>query len=177
MARRIEHRSTSEWPASRVHEALIDIDYLRDRLTELGGMNAELVEHTVSDEGVHFQVRQGVRAEHLPSVARTVVGGDYLMIDRSESWRCAEDGHYTGEVAASIPGVPGSITGSMWLRDLASPTSSGTAPHVSEFVVEGAVKVSVPFVAGKLEDLVADQVQKLLASEERFTSDWLAQRH
>ncbi len=138
-------------------------------------MNAELVEHEVGDEGVKFEVRQGVRAEHLPSVARTVVGGDYLMIDRSETWRSVEDGHYTGEVAASIPGIPGSITGSMWLRDLDSP-SEGSDAAVSEFVVEGMVKVNVPFLGGKLEDLVADQVQKLLSAEERFTADWLAQQ-
>ncbi len=171
MARRIEHRSTSEWPASRVHAALIDIDYLKQRLTELGGSNTELVEHSATDEGVRFQIRQGVRAEHLPAVARSVVGDD-LMIDRSESWRREDAEHFTGEVAAAIPRVPGSVTGSMWLRDL-PPAASGQAP-VSEFVVEGSVRVNVPFVASKLEDLVADRIHKLLAEEARFTTDWLA---
>ena len=60
----------------------------------------------------------------------------------------------------------------MWLRDLVSPT--GTA--VSELVVEGTVKVTVPFVSGKLEDLVVDQVQKMLVDEDNFTAAWLAQR-
>ena len=36
------------------------------------------------------------------------------------------------------------------------------------------MRVSVPFLGGKLEDLVAEQVQKLLAAEERFTTEWLA---
>jgi hypothetical protein len=172
MARRIEHRSTSEWPAERVYEALIDIDYLKERLRELGGDNTQLLDHTVTADDVRFQVRQGVRAESMPSVARTVVGGD-VMIDRSEVWRHEEKGQYTGEVAAGIPGMPCTITGSMWLRDLAD-TSGG--PQVSEFVVQGSVRVSVPFVGGKLEDLVADEVQKLLAAEERFRADWLS-RH
>lgn len=173
MARRIEHRSTSEWPAARVYAALIDIDYLKQRLAELGGSNTELVEHSETGDGVRFQIRQGVRAEHLPSVARSVVGGD-LVIDRSESWRQEEPGHYTGEVAAAIPRVPGSITGSMWLRDVVANSSNlGSGPR-SEFVVEGGVRVNVPFVAGKLEDLVADQVHKLLTEEARFTTDWLA---
>ena len=171
MARRIEHRSTFEWPAARVYEALIDSEHLKARLRELGGSSTELLEHSVSDEDVRFRMRQAVRAESLPTIARTVVGGD-LMIDRSEVWRREEEGNYTGEVAAEIPGMPCPISGSMWLRDLAPP--EGT--QVSEFVVDGSVRVSMPFVGGKLEDLVADHVQKLLADEARFTADWVARR-
>lgn len=171
MARRIEHRSTSEWPAARVYEALIDIDYLTDRLAEIGGSNAALLQHVAIEDGARFQVRQGVHADALPSVARTVVGDD-LKIDRSESWRREEDGHYTGEIAAEIAGAPCSITGSMWLRDLAEPAGSA----VSEFVVSGSVRVNVPFLGGKLEDLIVDQVQKLLSEEENFTTEWLARR-
>ncbi|GAB3675987.1 DUF2505 domain-containing protein [Saccharopolyspora tripterygii] len=171
MARRIEHRSTSERSAVEVYRALIDSDYLAARLEELGGSTASLVKHVDTDDGARFQTRQGIPADKLPSLARTVVGGD-LLIDRSESWRREEDGHYTGEIAAEIAGAPCSVTGSMWLRDLVSPT--GTA--VSELVVEGSVKVTVPFVSGKLEDLVVDQVQKMLVDEDNFTAAWLAQR-
>lgn len=170
MARRIEHRSTSEWPASQVHAALIDLDYLRERLAELGGTRNELVEHAVDGDAVRFEVRQGVRTDSLPPVARTVVGAGDLVIDRSESWRREQDGHYTGEIAAEVAGVPCTVAGSMWLRDLTTGTDA------SEFLVEGEVRVNVPFVGGKLEDLVADQVQKLLAAEERFTTEWLARR-
>ncbi|WP_243790264.1 DUF2505 domain-containing protein [Saccharopolyspora gloriosae] len=170
MARRIEHRSTSEWPASQVHAALIDLDYLRERLAELGGTRNELVKHTVDGDAVRFEVRQGVRTDSLPPVARTVVGAGDLVIDRSESWRREQDGHYTGEIAAEVAGVPCTITGSMWLRDQATGTDA------SEFLVDGEVRVNMPFVGGKLEDLVADQVQKLLAAEERFTTEWLARR-
>ncbi|MEU5845200.1 DUF2505 domain-containing protein [Saccharopolyspora shandongensis] len=171
MARRIEHRSTSEWPAARVYEALIDKDYLTDRLAEIGGASAALVQHVDTEDGARFQLRQGVHADSLPSVARTVVGGD-LTIDRSESWRREEDGHYTGEIAAEIAGAPCSITGSMWLRDLVEPAGAA----VSEFVVSGSVRVNVPFLGGKLEDLIVDQVQKLLSDEEHFTAEWLARR-
>ncbi|MEV0049748.1 DUF2505 domain-containing protein [Saccharopolyspora shandongensis] len=171
MARRIEHRSTSEWPAARVYEALIDKDYLTDRLAEIGGASAALVQHVDTENGARFQLRQGVHADSLPSVARTVVGGD-LTIDRSESWRREEDGHYTGEIAAEIAGAPCSITGSMWLRDLVEPAGAA----VSEFVVSGSVRVNVPFLGGKLEDLIVDQVQKLLSDEEHFTTEWLARR-
>ncbi|GAA3364991.1 MULTISPECIES: DUF2505 domain-containing protein [Saccharopolyspora] len=168
MARRIEHRSTSEWPASQVHAALIDIDYLRERLDQLEGGRNELVQHTADGDAVRFQIRQGVPTDSLPPIARTVAGAGDLVIDRSESWRCEQDGHYAGEIAAEVAGVPCTITGSMWLRDLTGGTGA------SELLVEGEVRVSVPFLGGKLEDLVAEQVQKLLAAEERFTTEWLA---
>lgn len=175
MARRIEHRSTSKWPAARIHGALIDIDYLKERLAEFGGSNTELVEHSSTDEETHFQIRQGVRAEQLPAVVRTVVGGD-LVLDRSESWRYQEPGRYTGEVAAAIPRVPGSITGSMWLSDLEPSTDAEGEVRGSEFVVQGSVGISVPFVAGRVEALAAERIQQLLAEEAQFTDDWLS-RH
>ncbi|MBE9374854.1 DUF2505 domain-containing protein [Saccharopolyspora sp. HNM0983] len=172
MARRIEHRSTSAWSAAEVHAALIDLRYLTDRLAEIGGPNAALVQHTpTEDGGVHLQFSQDVPADSLPAVARTVVGDD-LAIDRSESWRRVDEGHYTGEIAAEIKGAPCSITGSMWLHDLAEPGPAA----VSELVVSGEVRVGVPFIAGKLEDLVAEQVEKLLIAEEAFTDDWLTRR-
>lgn len=172
MARRIEHRSTSAWSAAEVHAALIDRRYLADRLAALGGSNAALVAHTPAEGGsVHIQLSQDVPADSLPALARTVVGDD-LTIDRSESWRRVGDGQYTGEIAAEAKGAPCSVTGSMWLHDLAEPTPTAA----SEFVVSGTVQVNMPFVAGKLEDLVAEQVEKLLVTEETFTDDWLTRR-
>jgi hypothetical protein len=173
MTRRIEHRSTYEWPAARVYEALIDVDFLKERLRVLSGNN-ELVDHAPTTDGVRFQVRQGVRAEAMPSLARTVAGGD-MTINRSEVWRREQEGQYTGEVAAEIPGMPCLISGSLWLRDQVSPEQPQN-DRSSELVVEGSVRVSVPLIGGKLEDLVAEEVRKLLADEAQFTSDWLS-RH
>jgi hypothetical protein len=172
MARRIEHRSTSERPAAEVYRTLIDPAFLKARLAELGGSSAMLVNHAkTGEDAAQFQLRHGVSADSLPALARSVVGGD-LTIDRSESWRREEDDHYTGEIAAEIPGAPCSITGSMWLRDLADPHGAA----VSELVISGGVKVNLPFLGGKMEDLVVDQIEKLLADEDRFITEWLARR-
>lgn len=179
MVRRIEHRSTSAWPAEKIHAALIDPRQIRTRLTEVGGSNAELVETTTAEDEVTIRTRQGVRAEHLPSIARNVVGGD-LLFERSESWRRRGPDHFVGEVAVAIPHVPGSVTGSLWLRDIdddETPVEAGgSEPTISEFVVEAEVRVNVPFVGGKLEDLVAEQVRMLLAEEARLAENWLAQQ-
>ena len=177
MALRIEHHSTSEWPAVRVYEALADIDYLRERLQELGGASTELVEHESTDSGLRFEVRQGISVDALPTVARTLIGGD-LIIDRTESWRRADENHCTGEIAAQVAGLPCSITGSMWLRDPPLPVEdvSASSAGASEFLVDGLVRVNLPLLGGKLEALVVDQVRQLLSAEVLFTADWLKQR-
>ena len=164
---RIEHHSTSGWSVTQVHGALSDPEYLRDRLRELGGASTEIVEHEKTHDGVQFAVRQGVPVDELPSVVRQLVGAN-LVVDRTESWRRADERHCTGEIAARVAGVPGSITGSMWLREV---PGGG-----SELVVDGEVKVSLPLVGGKIEALAAEQLQGLLAAEAEFTSEWLS-RH
>lgn len=167
MACRIEHRSTSEWSAQRVHTARTDSDSLRARVRELGGGDSDLVGYESTEAGTRFQLHQEVRASVLPQAARSLVGGD-LKVNRTESWRREDEGHYAGEVAAEIEGAPCSIAGSMWLRDLPG--------DGSELLVDGEVQVTIPLLGGKLERLVVDQVLELLEAEDRFTSDWLA-RH
>lgn len=168
MARRVEHRTTFEWPAARVYEALTDVEYLTERLRTFGDQN-ELVEHTATPDDVRFQVRQVVHASSVPPLARTLVGSD-LTINRSEVWRREGEGRFAGEVAAEVPGMPCSITGSQWLRDAPEEASA------SELLVLGSVRVGLPLVGGKMESLFVDEVCTLLADEDRFTSDWLA-RH
>ncbi|MFI9007053.1 DUF2505 domain-containing protein [Actinosynnema sp. NPDC053489] len=163
MARRIEHRTTSRWPARDVYAALVDETYLRDRLAELGGTNPELVAFTATDQSTSYQLRQGVPADRLPSVARGLLGGD-LVIDRAESW--TEAGR-TGTVEVTLNGVPGRLDGTITLAD---------APGGSELTLIGQVKVGIPLMGGKLEALIAEQVALLLDKESEFTAEWLARR-
>lgn len=168
MAGRIEHRTAFAWPAARVYEALTDIEYLTERLRAFGAGN-EVVEHTATHDDVRLQVRQLVQASSVPPLAKTLVGND-LTINRSEVWRREADGRYAGEVAAEVPGMPCTITGSQWLRDTPR-NSSG-----SEFVVLGSVRVGIPLIGAKMEKLFVDEVGALLTKEDRFTTDWLS-RH
>lgn len=168
MARRIEHRSTSAWSAKQIYQAMTDVTQLKERLRDLGGSAHELLSHEPTETGFRFHIAQGVPADLLPAVARTAVGGD-LHIDRSESWREADDEHFTGEIAAEVAGVPCVITGSRWLREV----TDADGKHISELVTEGEVRVNVPLIGGKLESVVADEVSKLLDAEYRFTTDWL----
>jgi hypothetical protein len=46
----------------------------------------------------------------------------------------------------------------------------------SELLVRADVTVEVPLIGAKIEGVVAEQVEKLLAAETAFTLQWLAQR-
>lgn len=163
MARRIEHRTTSTWPVQDVFTALVDESYLRDRLAVLGGTDARLVSYDAADGRTSYQLKQGVSAEHLPSVAKGLLGGD-LVIHRAEVWTGAGT---TGTVEVTINGVPGKLDGTLVLADHAGGSS---------LTLTGQVKVSIPLMGGKLETMIAEQVAKLLDKENEFTTEWLANR-
>ncbi|MCP2166030.1 DUF2505 domain-containing protein [Goodfellowiella coeruleoviolacea] len=169
MARRVEHRTVSSFSAGQVHGALVDPEYLRDRLAVLGGTQAGVVEHRHTDGVLRFQLRQGVAAAKLPSVARRFLGGGDLILTREETWT-AGAGEYVGEVTVSMPRVPGRFSGRMRLADLAAPAGG------CELVLHGEASVAVPLVGGKLEQLVAEQVSTLLTAESEFTDQWLSRR-
>jgi hypothetical protein len=165
MASSIDYRSTSQYPADEVYATMVDPDYLKSRLTQIGGPGAELLEHTADAGGARYRLRHGLDPKDLPSVVRNFMPGD-VVIERTESWTRQGAGHYTGEVQVAIPGTPASAAGGMRLRDI----DGGE----SELLVHADVTVKVPLIGGKIEGVVADQVQSLLAAETQFTHEWLA---
>jgi len=167
MPSRIEHQASLPAGAGAVYSVLVDPVFLADRLDAIGGADAALVDHGESPDGVAFRLRQGLPAARLPSAVRSLLNGD-LVVTRDETWRAEPAGGYRGTVRATIPGVPGEITGGMRLVD--------AGDCGSELVISAQVRVGIPFVGGKLEGLIAEQVGKLLAGEAEFTEKWLANR-
>ncbi len=165
MARPIDYRSTSQYPADEVYATMVDPEYLRARLAQIGGNGAVLLEHHADVEGARYRLRHGLDPKNLPALVRTVLPGD-IVIQRAESWKRDGAGRYAGTVQVTIHGAPASAAGWMRLHDV---ESGG-----SEFHVHADVTVSVPLIGGKIEGVVAEQVQDLLAAETRFTTRQLA---
>ena len=165
MTRQIDYRSTSPHSADEVYATMVDPDFLRARLERLGGPGASLLEHAVDAEGARYRLRHGLDAKDLPSVVRGVLPGD-LTIERTERWT-RQDHTYLGDVTVAIPGTPASAAGGMRLRDL---PDGG-----SELSVRADVTVSVPLIGGKIEGVVGEQVQKLLAAETAFAQTRLSE--
>lgn len=167
MARSIDYRSSSDHAADDVYAVMTDPDYLKARLDQLGGPGAELLEHSADDAGARYRMRHGLDARELPSMVRSFLSGD-LVIERAERWTRRGPGHYTGDVDVAIKGTPATADGGMRLQDLAD--------GGSELVVRADARVDVPFLGGKIEGVIADQVRRLLEFETAFTLDYLARR-
>lgn len=98
--------------------------------------------------------------DHVPSFARKFVG-DEISIVQEETW--TTDTH--ADVLVTIPGKPGDMTGTY---DLA---------QVGDDVVQDVkltVKVNIPFVGGKVEDLIAGLLSKAYRAENKVGLRWLA---
>jgi hypothetical protein len=165
MARQLDYHSTSPYPADKVYATMVDRDYLRARLQQMGGPGADLLEHTADTAGASYRLRHGVDAKNLPATVRSLFSSG-VTIERSERWTREGGGRYLGKIEVAVPGAPGSAAGGMWLCD--------AADGGSEFQVRADVTVNVPLIGGKIEGLVAEQVQNLLAEEFAFTQQWLS---
>lgn len=165
MPRPIRYRTRCPYPTDALYAAMVDRDQLQARLAELGGEGAELLEYTVDDGSARYRLRHGLAADQLPPMARAFLPTD-LVIERTETWRHEGEGRYRGDVAVNIPGTPGKVGGS---QTLGAAEGGG-----SELVMNGEVEVPVPFIGGKIEDIVAEQVERLVAAEAEFTQRWLA---
>jgi hypothetical protein len=166
MPTQFDYRHTWSFPADEVYTTMVDPDFLRARLDQIGGPGAALLEHSLDADGARYRLRHGLDPKALPSLVRTVLPGD-IVIEREESWRRDGPGSYTGDTRVTIPGTPGSATGVMRLRD----TGEGSELHNR---IEMTVKV--PIIGGKIEEMVTGRVKDLLESESAFTQDWLVRR-
>ena len=166
VAQTISHRAGWDADAESVYRVLVDADHLEARLRELGGKDPALIERTVDDSGARLELRHSVAVEFLPSVMRKFTGGD-LVLDRVETWTLAGPRPgYRGTFEVTVRGLPGKLTGRQSLHDVEGGSESS---------VDGSAEVPVPFVAGKIESIVNEQVGALLDAEDEFTRRWMAE--
>jgi hypothetical protein len=170
MPRQIEFRSPLPYPADEVYATMVDPEFLRARLRQIGGPGAALLEHTADAESARYRLRHGLDRSVLPPLVQNLVPGN-LVIERTESVRRRGPGDYSGDVDVHVPSTPVSAAGGIQLRDSAGSPNGG-----SEFAVHAEVTVRVPLLGRRIEETVAGQVRQLLVAETAFTEQWLRQR-
>ncbi|WP_139984303.1 DUF2505 domain-containing protein [Nocardioides litoris] len=114
-------------------------------------------------EGFDLEVEQVQDTAGLPAIAKKIAG-DTTQVTVVEAWSSRTGG--TLEIVA--PGKPTSARGTVALA-----SSPGGTTHV----VELQIKVRVPLVGGKLEQLMADNVKAGLDVEHTVGAAWLAGEH
>lgn len=119
-------------------------------------------EVTVTPEGegrrIRFEYVHGT--DRVPGFAKKLVG-DEIPIVQEEVW--ASDN--TASVVVTIPGKPGDMTGSAVIVQ--------QGDDVVE-TIDLTVKVGIPLVGGKIEDLIAGLLGKAFRAENKVGLRWLA---
>ncbi|MCL2534230.1 MAG: DUF2505 domain-containing protein [Nocardiaceae bacterium] len=166
MARRIDYSARFEHPAERVYAALSDREYWEARMEEMRKYSENHVESLeVTDGGIDLVLHHVLPRKDLPEIAQTVLKKD-LIITRKERYTSFGE-PVTGTYEASIPAGPGSLTGTI---ELFTTDTGCTLRTTSE------AKVYLPFVGGKLEQLMLVNLVDLFRTEAEVTAAWLAQQ-
>ena len=125
----------------------------------------EAEDHSVSvssgEPPATVEVRQKQDTSGVPGAARKVVGDSVETIQREE-WQSAERAKFE----VTIPGKPGHLRGHIDLVD------NGDGTSTERFDAE--VKVNIPLVGGKLEQLIGKVLGSALRRERETGLRWLA---
>jgi hypothetical protein len=159
MSTRFSHDLTYDAPMADVDAMLMDPEF-RERACEAQGAIRQTVSVTEDSGGVTVVVDQVQNAEGIPGFARKFVGEEINLI-QTESWFDAEN----ARVEVVIPGKPGEMAGTINLSESGGVTTER---------VEMDIKVNIPLVGGKIENLIADLLRKALKSENAVGRDYLS---
>lgn len=157
MSRKVHEELRYDASVEEVAAMIGDTAFREQVLANLGVLRGS----ATADGRGGMRVVQVMSAKGLPSSARKLVG-DEIELVQTEQW---DDG--VGDVHVTIPGRPGDIRGTAILSD----TGSGTLE-----TVDLEVRVSIPLVGGRLEEMVASLVTHALRTEQRTGVTWLADR-
>ena len=142
-------------PAATFH-LLTDPDYVRDVAAATGGTDIEVTVTASDDGGATVVSRRSVPAE-VPSYAKSLVGDSIRLDETRVLGPAADDGSREGTISIDFGGAPASVAGTLRLA------ASGAGTGID---VELSIKASVPFVGGKIEQLVAEQIHAALDREQ-----------
>lgn len=158
--KRVSHTLT--YPATTVADVyamLADPAYRRAVADHQGVVDFSCeVEHAAGG-GMVVRIDEAHGVHRLPSFAQKLVG-DEIRLVKEETW-----GSATGaDLHVTIPGRPGEMTGSARL------VQSG--PDVVQHV-DLTVRVGIPLVGGRVEDLVSDFAVRAYDAEGEVGRGWL----
>lgn len=159
MTKQLEHDLTYDAPADRVTAMLADPAF-REEVCDFMGVLRKEVEIEPVGEGMHVTIDQWQPTTGIPSFAKKFVGDETNIVQR-EIWSTP----LLGDITVTIPGKPGTMSGTARISE---------ADGVTTESVRMAVKVGIPLVGGKLEDLIAGLLLKALKAENKVGRDYLS---
>lgn len=162
MSTKVTATMTYDATCDAVFAMFCDPGYIAEKVKRTGGQNPQIdVGQTGSDTDI-TTVRD-VPAQ-VPSFVKAITGDPIHVIEKAR-WSAADDlGARTAAVTLDFQGTPSSISGTLNLH----PQDDGCVVDV-----DFDVKASVPLVGGKIEGVIAHQMERAVRQENRVGVAWL----
>lgn len=159
MATRLVHEMVYEASAAEVAAMLSDKAFREEVCQAMQATSYDVtVEGGVESKRVVIDMEQPT--DRVPSFARKFVG-ETTNVVQTENWTSPSE----AEVVVAIPGKPGEMRGTARLVE----KDGVTTEHV-----DMEIKVKIPLVAGKIEELLAKLLKSALKAEHRTGQAYLA---
>lgn len=162
MGHRIEHFASHSKSVAVLHAAFTSEGYWNDRLADIGGPGAKLIDTSVAGDTFTANMIQGIAERYLPPLVTKIRHGD-LRTNRRESWAPVSNGTANGTFRVTVDGAPAVIEGKLTL----TPEGSGSKLHI-----QGTVTVDFPLFGGRIEEAIGEQLRRLNDKEDEFTERW-----
>lgn len=159
MSKTLVHDLTYDAPVEAVSAMLADASFREEVCHSIGVTKVDVsVEH--EGDTLVVVIDQMQPTAGVPSFAKRFVGEETNVV-QSERWSTPTH----GDITVTIPGKPGEIAGTAVL----SPRDGGTVEHV-----EMTIKVRIPLIGSKLEDLISGLLLRALKAENKAGRVYLA---
>jgi hypothetical protein len=117
------------------------------------------------DGGVYVRVDRTMPAQ-VPEFVKKLVG-QTIDVRQTEDWSAPDgDGRRSADIRLEVVGQPAKMTGTIVLE----PTPDGCRAAIN-----GQVRVSIPFLGGKIEPEVAKAIVTAIKVEQKTARAWLAE--
>jgi hypothetical protein len=114
----------------------------------------------MNGDGMDVRIEQAHGTDRIPGFAQKLVGSEIRFVQQ-ETWESPSG----ADLHVTIPGKPGEIVGTETLEQSGDDVIQA---------IDISVTVSMPFVGGKVEDLVAGFVGRVFEAENKVGVKWLA---
>lgn len=141
---------------------MTDFEQVKAKYEALGHSNVQLVERTELDDGSIAIVTRRVVPLELPGFAKKVLSPKQHVVQTDEWSSPNAKGVRTGSFTVDAKGTPVRVHGTLRL----APKGAKGCTNVTEVTVE----CKLPFIGGKIADLVAKDTRRAVAHEQVWMS-------
>ena len=159
---KFEDKHTFKAPADKLMKMFSDKAYFEQKYKKLGFTNIEVLEHSSNGDNFSITVRYNAKNDApMPDFAKKFLPTESQVV-QTDSWNTKSK---TGSLSIEIKGVPVKINADMKVSD----AGAGCANNLS-----WNLKCGIPLVGGKLEKVIAEDIQAKSAADIKASTELLA---